>query len=106
MRSYVLQPGGYKLGAWLSNPDTIAMLNSDLVRSLTFKSSLNSEIITKMQAIENSEIWEVLPPATDIPDLPTADWGAEDAQPSGGGGSSSSSTPTSNPASNKRVCRL
>ena len=106
MRSYALQPGEYKLGAWLSHPDTIAMLTSDLVRSLTFKSSLNSENITKDQAIENSDIWEDVPPPADIPELPTADWGDDDAKGSGGAGSSNASTPTSNPASNKRVRRL
>lgn len=59
------QPNGWKLGAFLSDQDVVAMFVSDVVKSLTFKDALDGTNISKAQAVDNSENWELTQPDHD-----------------------------------------
>ena len=77
-----LQPGQYKLGEWLADPDVVAMLTSGTVRSLTFKANQFGPNITKDEATANSAAWyEIDPTEADLgaalDALPTAQWDDE-----------------------------
>lgn len=48
------QPGEYKLGDWLADENTVAMLRSGTVRSLTFKAKRDGPNINRDEAIANS----------------------------------------------------
>ena len=92
------QPGQLKLGDWLADTDTVAMLKSGVLRSLTFKANEFGENISKEDAINNSAAWEAVEEGEDVPELPSADWNDEilGAEPSSPAGSSAShaATPT------------
>ena len=72
--STTIQAGKYKLGDWLDDPDTVVMLKSGVVRSLTFKQTETSPNITKEKAVNNSQGWYFVEDDTPSVDLPSADW--------------------------------
>ena len=72
----------YKLGEWLADSETIAMLTSGTVRSLTYKANQFGPNITKDEAIANSAAWYHIDPAdanlgAALDELPTAEWNEE-----------------------------
>ena len=90
----------YKLGDWLADADTIAMLTSGTVRSLTYKTNQFGPNITKDEAIANSAGWYEIDPAdanlgAAVDALPTAEWNDETAsEPTSTPGSSASHAAT------------
>ena len=70
----------YKLGEWLADSETIAMLTSGTVRSLTYKANQFGPNITKDEAIANSAAWYEIDDANlgaALDELPTAEWNEE-----------------------------
>ena len=93
-----LQPGQFKLGEWLSDPDVVAMLTSGTVRSLTYKANQFGPNITKDEAVANSAAWYEIDPeeanlGAALDALPTAEW--DDAASSEPPSTPGSSTPGS-----------
>ena len=95
-----LQPGQFKLGEWLADPDVVAMLTSGTVRSLTYKANQFGPNITKDEAIANSAAWYTIDPAevnlgAALDALPTADWNDDTtSEPASTPGSSASHAAT------------
>ena len=78
------QPGEYKLGDWLAQPEVGEKLTSATVRTLTFKAKFTGPNITKQQAIDNSAAWVYTEPDTaTVDNIPTCDdFGNGDEGPS------------------------
>ena len=109
VRPALRQPGEYKLGEWLADLEVIAMLKSDVVRSLTFKETFNGPNITKNLAIQNSANWTFTAPSTStLDDLPTCDdFGTGDgADPSSASSASASTAASPAGTPGKRVRRF
>ena len=99
-----LQPGQFKLGEWLADPDVVAILTSGTVRSLTYKANQFGPTITKDEATANSASWYEIGPeeanlGAALDALPTAQWDEEaSSEPASTPGSSAPGSSASHTA--------
>ena len=95
------------LGNCLMDPDMICLLNDrEIVRTLTFKASLNGTNITKEEAIKNSEEWEQTTNDNILDAIPTCDdFTVENESSAGSSSGSSPATPAKAFVGGKRKAR-
>ena len=89
------------------DPDMICLLNDrEIVRTLTFKASLNGTNITKEEAIKNSEDWEQTTDDNILDAIPTCDdFTVENESSAGSSSGSSPATPAKAFVGGKRKAR-
>lgn len=92
-------PNVLKLADFLDNEEIVAMLHDrSLIKTLTYKETLDGPQISRAQAIENSKNWVPTVGAQgNLDDIPTSD-DAFSSPSSSAGSSSASATPSSGPA--------